>query len=143
MYTSGEAMSSKPEMSWLQYEKPLRPSESFARSDSAMEGKVLVLLPPFAQWLNGASEPAGQGDLWQTLGLTLLKVLAFITLMLVVGRRVFPWLLWQVAGYWQDEPSMQAYFNSSLMDVYGVLLHQQVVDSLDFQTFSDVGGLNR
>ena len=52
-------------------------------------------------------------------------------------------LLWQVAGYWQDEPSMQAYFNSSLMDVYGVLVHQQVVDSLDFQTFNDASGLNR
>ena len=59
---------------------------------------VLVLLPPFAQWLNGTTEVGAQGDLWQTLGLTLLKVLAFITLMLVVGRRVFPWLLWQVAG---------------------------------------------
>ena len=52
-------------------------------------------------------------------------------------------LLWQVAGYWQDEPSMQAYFNSALMDIYGALVQQQVVDSLDFQTFSDVGGLNR
>ena len=52
-------------------------------------------------------------------------------------------LLWQVAGYWQDEPSMQAYFNSALMDIYGTLVHQQVVDSLDFQTFSDAGGPKR
>lgn len=52
-------------------------------------------------------------------------------------------LLWQVAGYWQNEISMLAYFNSSLMDIYGALVHQQVVDSLDFQTFSDVDGLNR
>ena len=52
-------------------------------------------------------------------------------------------LLWQVAGYWQDETSMQAYFNSSLMDVYGVLVYQQVVDSLDFKTFNDASGLNR
>ena len=51
--------------------------------------------------------------------------------------------LWQVAGYWQDEPSMQAYFNSALMDIYGTLVHQQVVDSLDFQTFSDAGGPKR
>ena len=51
--------------------------------------------------------------------------------------------LWKVAGYWQDEPSMQAYFNSALMDIYGVLVQQQVVDSLDFQTFSNAGGLNR
>jgi len=58
---------------------------------------VLVLLPPFAQSLSGHVEPGAQGDLWQTLGVTLLKVVAFITLMLVAGRRVFPWLLWQVA----------------------------------------------
>lgn len=58
---------------------------------------VLVLLPPFAQWLGGDVEAGNPGDLWQTLGLTLLKVVAFITLMLVAGRRVFPWLLWQVA----------------------------------------------
>src|SRR5699024_3214508 len=31
-------------------------------------------------------------------GVTLAKMTAFIALMLVVGRRVFPWLLWQVAG---------------------------------------------
>ena len=58
---------------------------------------VLVLLPPFAQSLSGSAEASSAGDLWQTLGVTLLKVVAFITLMLVAGRRVFPWLLWQVA----------------------------------------------
>jgi CPA2 family monovalent cation:H+ antiporter-2 len=58
---------------------------------------VLVLLPPLAGWLGG-STPGGDGrDLWQTLGITLVKVTAFIALMLVVGRRVFPALLWQVA----------------------------------------------
>jgi CPA2 family monovalent cation:H+ antiporter-2 len=34
---------------------------------------------------------------WATLGLTLAKVAAFIALMLLVGRRVFPRLLWLVA----------------------------------------------
>ena len=58
---------------------------------------VLVLLPPFAQSLGGNAEASSAGDLWQTLGFTLLKVVAFITLMLVAGRRVFPWLLWQAA----------------------------------------------
>ncbi|WP_338847505.1 YbaL family putative K(+) efflux transporter [Massilia sp. W12] len=57
---------------------------------------VLVLLPPLAGILGGVA-PAGSGDIWQTLGLTLLKVAAFILLMLLVGRRVFPHLLWQVA----------------------------------------------
>ncbi len=61
---------------------------------------VLVLLPPLAGWLGGTSpgdEPGGGGNLWLTLGLTLLKVSAFVGLMLVVGRRVFPKLLWLVA----------------------------------------------
>jgi CPA2 family monovalent cation:H+ antiporter-2 len=58
---------------------------------------VLVLLPPAAGWLGG-STPGSEGDnLWRTLGATLLAVAAFIALMLVVGRRVFPALLWQVA----------------------------------------------
>ena len=55
---------------------------------------VLVLLPPLAGWLGGQSAPGP--DLWATLGWTLLQVAAFIALMLLVGRRVFPWLLWQV-----------------------------------------------
>ncbi|UCV16220.1 YbaL family putative K(+) efflux transporter [Quatrionicoccus australiensis] len=58
---------------------------------------ILVLLPPLAGVLGG---DAGAGDgapLWQTIGQTLLQVSAFIALMLIVGRRVLPWLLWQVA----------------------------------------------
>lgn len=46
-------------------------------------------------------------------------------------------LLWHVAGYWQDQCAMQAYFNSPLMDVFSTLLNQHVVDSLDFQTFNE------
>ncbi len=43
-------------------------------------------------------DPGGSaGGLWGTIALTLGKVVAFIVLMLVVGRRVFPRLLWQVA----------------------------------------------
>ena len=57
---------------------------------------VLVLLPPLAGWLGGKT-PGDGGNLWQSLGLTLLKVSAFVGLMLVVGRRVFPKLLWLVA----------------------------------------------
>lgn len=59
---------------------------------------VLVLLPPLAGLLCGS--PAGSapgGSVWGTLGVTMLKVAAFIALMLVVGKRVFPRLLWLVA----------------------------------------------
>jgi CPA2 family monovalent cation:H+ antiporter-2 len=56
---------------------------------------VLVLLPPLAALASDAG--AGNADgLWQAIGMTLLRVAAFIALMLVVGRRLFPWLLWQV-----------------------------------------------
>ncbi len=58
---------------------------------------VLVLLPPLAGALGGTTPGSDGGNLWQTLGITLAKVSAFIALMLVVGRRVFPALLWQVA----------------------------------------------
>ncbi len=58
---------------------------------------VLVLLPPLAGLLGaGTGGTVGSGQLWIALGRTLLAVTAFIALMLVVGRRVFPWLLWQV-----------------------------------------------
>jgi len=58
---------------------------------------VLVLLPPLAGILGGATEtPDKVISLWLTIGLTLLQVAAFIALMLIVGRRVLPWLLWQV-----------------------------------------------
>jgi CPA2 family monovalent cation:H+ antiporter-2 len=59
---------------------------------------VLVLLPPLAGWLGGNAPSGGGVDLWWKLGITLAKVAAFVALMLVVGRRLFPWLLWQVAG---------------------------------------------
>jgi monovalent cation:H+ antiporter-2, CPA2 family len=61
---------------------------------------VLVLLPPLAAWLGGNAHVPGTGDrsLLPTLALALGRVAIFIALMLVVGRRVFPRLLWQVAG---------------------------------------------
>jgi len=59
---------------------------------------VLVLLPPLAGLLGGsAAEGASDVSLLTTLSLTLAQVAIFVALMLIVGRRVFPWLLWQVA----------------------------------------------
>jgi len=56
---------------------------------------VLVLLPPLGGWLSGQGD-ADVSSLWKTLGITLLQVGVFVALMLVVGRRFFPWVLWQV-----------------------------------------------
>jgi monovalent cation:H+ antiporter-2, CPA2 family len=62
---------------------------------------VLVLLPPLSLWLGGNApdDPLKSGDrsLLTTLALTLGQVAVFIGLMLVVGRRLFPKLLWLVA----------------------------------------------
>jgi len=60
---------------------------------------VLVLLPPLAGVLGGtAGVPAAESQpLWMTIGQTLLQVSAFIALMLIAGRRVLPWLLWQIS----------------------------------------------
>jgi len=59
---------------------------------------TLVLLPALAGLLGGAApaEP-GEGDLLVTLGITLLKVAAFVAIVLFLGPRAVPWVLSQVA----------------------------------------------
>ena len=58
---------------------------------------VLVLLPALAGVLSGNDAAASGRDLGLAMAITLAKVIAFIVLMLVVGRRVLPRLLWWVA----------------------------------------------
>jgi CPA2 family monovalent cation:H+ antiporter-2 len=58
---------------------------------------VLVLLPAFSGWLGGAPPEDTEPSLLITAASTLGRVALFVILMLVVGRRVCPWLLWQVA----------------------------------------------
>ena len=71
---------------------------------------ALVLLPALAGVLGG-QEPAGPRSrfasglfappadfgIWGVVGVTLAKVAAFVALMLVVGRRIIPWILHYVA----------------------------------------------
>lgn len=59
---------------------------------------VLVLLPAVAEVLSAGQGPAeaSGGDIGTAIGITLAKVAAFIVLMLVVGRRVLPKILWWV-----------------------------------------------
>ncbi|MER9461606.1 Kef family K(+) transporter [Mesorhizobium sp. M0387] len=67
---------------------------------------ALVLLPALAGVLGGQPQvddhasllslPASYG-IWGVVGLTLAKVVAFVVVMLVVGRRVIPWILHYVA----------------------------------------------
>src|SRR5688572_22880358 len=57
---------------------------------------ALVLLPALAGLLKGeASDPV---EVWEALFKTLAKVGAFVAVMLIVGRRVIPWVLERVAG---------------------------------------------
>jgi len=58
---------------------------------------ILVLLPALAEVLGGKAGDPSESSLWGTLALTLGKVAAFIAIMLVVGRRLLPRLLWSVA----------------------------------------------
>jgi len=63
---------------------------------------VLVLLPPLADWLrgdvSGATTDVSSLGLLISVLVTFGKVAIFIALMLIVGRRVFPRLLWYVAS---------------------------------------------
>ncbi|HKQ29656.1 MAG TPA: cation:proton antiporter, partial [Burkholderiales bacterium] len=57
---------------------------------------VLVLLPPLASSLVPSETPAQEGVL-VTLAWTFGKLAVFVALMLIVGRRLFPWILALVA----------------------------------------------
>ena len=57
---------------------------------------VLVLLPPLASQLSGEQQSWNDG-IWQNLLITVEKMLIFVVLMLVGGRRLIPRLLWLVA----------------------------------------------
>ncbi len=69
---------------------------------------ALVLIPPLAGLLGGIAQPVdgeaeqevirlGFGPITATLAVTLAKFAAFVALMLIVGRKVIPWILHYVA----------------------------------------------
>jgi CPA2 family monovalent cation:H+ antiporter-2 len=63
---------------------------------------ALVLLPAMAEFLRDGSAPAAgaptsTADILMVVGLTLGKVAAFVAVMLLVGRRVIPWILHHIA----------------------------------------------
>ena len=79
---------------------------------------VLVLLPPLVEMAAGRA--AGHSDsLWLTLARTLLAVGAFVALMLLVGRRVLPWLLWQIGKTGSRELFTLAVFAVAVGIAYG------------------------
>lgn len=81
---------------------------------------VLVLLPPLAGVLGGEAPSASAGEsVGMTVAKTLLQVGAFIGLMLAVGRKVIPWLLWQVAGTGSRELFTLAVVAAAIGIAYG------------------------
>lgn len=59
---------------------------------------VLVLLPVLAALASSDGGSDGLGRLLPALGKTLLAVGGFVAVMLIVGRRVLPWVLWQISA---------------------------------------------
>jgi Kef-type K+ transport system, predicted NAD-binding component len=61
---------------------------------------ALVLLPALAGFLGqGQQGPApGMGELVQTVAMTIGKVVLFVAVMLIIGKRAIPWMLQAVSG---------------------------------------------
>lgn len=58
---------------------------------------ALVLIPALSGLLGGSGDALSADALLKTLAITLGKVVAFVVVMLVVGRRVIPWTLERIA----------------------------------------------
>jgi CPA2 family monovalent cation:H+ antiporter-2 len=58
---------------------------------------ALVLLPPLAGLLKGGGSLGSADEIALALGVTVAKVTLFVALMLIVGKRVIPWLLHSAA----------------------------------------------
>ncbi len=59
---------------------------------------VLVLLPVLAALAADGGGGGGIAELLPAMGKTLLAVGGFVAVMLVVGRRLLPWVLWQISA---------------------------------------------
>ena len=80
---------------------------------------LLVLLPPLAGAMGGTAMDAGAQTLWLSIGKTLLQVAAFIVLMLVAGRRLLPWVLWQISRTGSRELFTLSVFVAAIGIAYG------------------------
>jgi monovalent cation:H+ antiporter-2, CPA2 family len=83
---------------------------------------TLVLLPPVAGLLGGTGEAAKAADMHEiaiALGVTFLKVAAFVALMMVIGRQVIPRVLHYVAHTGSRELFRLAVLSLALGVAYG------------------------
>ncbi len=58
---------------------------------------AIVVLPALAAIANGASGAVSGASILAALGATFLKIAVFVALILIVGARIFPWMIIQVA----------------------------------------------
>ncbi len=92
---------------------------------------VLVLLPPLSEWLGGnpVSDMVGAShSLWWSLSIALVKISVFVAFMLIVGRRVFPWLL----GYVAETGSRELFSLSVIAAAVGVAYGSAKLFGLSF-----------
>ncbi len=80
---------------------------------------TLVLLPAFGNMLGNNN--ASSGQLLMELALTIGKVIAFIALMIVVGRRLVPWILSKTASTGSRELFTLAVLALALGIAYGAV----------------------
>ena len=83
---------------------------------------VLVLMPPLAAILGGVATETTSTPLWQTISFTLLQVTGFIVLMLVVGKRLLPWILWHVAKTGSRELFTLSVISAAIGIAYGAAI---------------------
>lgn len=83
---------------------------------------VLVLMPPLAAILGGVTTENTSTPLWQTISFTLLQVTGFIVLMLVVGKRLLPWILWHVAKTGSRELFTLSVISAAIGIAYGAAI---------------------
>lgn len=79
---------------------------------------VLVLMPPLASILGGSS-PSSATSLTYTLVITALQVTGFIALMLIVGKRFLPWMLWHVTKTGSRELFTLSVISAAIGIAYG------------------------
>ena len=86
---------------------------------------ILVLLPPVAQIMGGtpgggeAAEPMTASGIAYVIASTLLHVVAFVAIMMVVGRKFIPWVLWQIAKTGSRELFTLSILTASVGIAYG------------------------
>lgn len=85
---------------------------------------ILVLLPPVAQILGVSPdgkpvEPMTASGILYVIASTLLNVVAFVVIMMVVGRKFIPWVLWQIAKTGSRELFTLSILTASIGIAYG------------------------